>query len=79
MSLALENPGIDGITSDVRVTSFAMVLVDSLGETIARPGDWFSQLRIHGPTGIHLERMLGADEDSVLVLDPISDRPREVL
>jgi hypothetical protein len=68
LRLRLENPGIVGLTSDVRLGGLDLVLVDGAGQTVAEPDRWISRLRVEGPFGGVADRSVTSAEDSVLSL-----------
>ncbi len=68
LRLRLENPGIVGLTSDVRLGGLDVVLVDDAGQTVAAPDAWLSRLRVEGPFGAVADRSVTSAEDSVVTL-----------
>ncbi|MCP4545044.1 MAG: DUF11 domain-containing protein [bacterium] len=69
LTLDFSNSGIDDITSAIRVTRFAVGLVDSLGATLPGIGEWLAHIRLDGVGGNYLDIPVAADSDSIIVLD----------
>lgn len=72
MSLLLENPGIDGLTADVRLQSFAITLESDAGSPVATPSAVLASLSVRSSLQLHLERTLSAADDDTLILFELS-------
>ena len=72
LSLALLNPGIDGVTSDVRVSSIAVTVTDTTGAPVAAPAAWLKRIEVRTPTQTLAARLIGAADgpDVSLALAP---------
>ncbi len=66
--LQLENPGIEGLTADIRVPGFTVSLRDTSGALRLPPTAYLSRIRVRGPQHDYVDRSVGAGDDSTLVL-----------
>lgn len=76
-TLRLTNPGVTGVTSDVRVASFMVTLRDGAGRAISSPAAVLQRLEVwSGPQRL-AERPISASEDSLidLTLSPLLSVP----
>ncbi|MGQ0721389.1 MAG: DNRLRE domain-containing protein [Candidatus Eiseniibacteriota bacterium] len=72
------NPDPDSLAADVRVSSFEVTLVDSLGAAIASPAQYLQRIRVLAPFQVLLaDRQITASDDSTiaLVLSPLLSVP----
>ncbi len=58
--LKLENPGVAGLSSDVRLSSLAITIQDSLGNPSADLRDYLERIRVRGPGALHADLALSA-------------------
>jgi hypothetical protein len=72
-TLRLTNPGVTGVTSDVRVSAFAVMLRDGAGAAIAAPAGVIERLQVRVGPQLLADRPVTASEDSVvdLALSPL--------
>ncbi|TMQ71341.1 MAG: hypothetical protein E6K80_05870 [Candidatus Eisenbacteria bacterium] len=72
-TLRLTNPGVSGVTSDVRVASFTVTLRDSLDRVLARPSSVIQRLQVWSGPQLLADRPVTASEDSLvdLTLSPL--------
>jgi len=68
VSLRIESPGLAGITSDVRVFGFSVVLEDTNGATVGRPRDFLDRIQVEATARILTDRPIGPSEGPALVL-----------
>lgn len=66
--LRLVNPGVSGISSDVRVAALAVALVDSTGADEPAPGGTVSELRLLSGAQVLAQRAVTAGDPDSLVL-----------
>ncbi|MEZ4388870.1 MAG: DUF11 domain-containing protein [Candidatus Krumholzibacteriia bacterium] len=66
LSLAAEG---DDLSSEVKVGSFAVALVDTLGHRLVDAAQRLSRLRVEGPLAVHAERLLDGPADSLVVFN----------
>ena len=73
--LTLENPGLPGVTADVRIAAFDLSLVDSIGTAILPPQTLLHSIRVVSDGTIHFERLLTPEDlgSLELVLSPLLD------
>jgi hypothetical protein len=71
-SLRLENPGVSGISSGVRVTSMGLVLLDASGAAVPDPASFVSGLRLVSQGRVLAARNVAAGdpESLIVVFDP---------
>jgi len=62
LGMRLGSPGIAGITSDVRVFAFSVVLEDTNGAAVPRPADFVSFLRVETPFQLLAARVLSPSD-----------------
>jgi hypothetical protein len=76
-TLRLLNPGVTGVTSDVRVASFALLLRDTAGVAIAQPSQVIERLKVHVGPQVLADRPVTASEDSLIdvALSPLLSVP----
>ena len=68
LGMRLESPGIAGITSDVRVFGFSVVVEDTNGAAVPRPADFISFLRVETPFQLLAARVLSPSDGPALAL-----------
>ena len=68
LGMRLQSPGIVGITSDVRVFGFSVVLEDTNGAAVPRPADFLSLLRVETPFQTLAARVLTPSDGPALDL-----------
>jgi hypothetical protein len=68
LTTRLTNPGISGVSSDVRVSALAVQLSDSAGVRIARPASRLKRLRVRTAFQTLADRPVTALDDSVIAL-----------
>ncbi|MFH1842504.1 MAG: hypothetical protein ABIF77_04805 [bacterium] len=68
LTLQIENPGLEELSSTVQVGSFTFGLVDSFGAAIADPSRFLSGLCVRGGLQSHAQRSLTAEDDSVITV-----------
>ena len=68
LGMRLESPGIAGITSDVRVFGFSVVVEDTNGAAVPRPADFLSFLRVETPFQLLAARVLSPSDGPALAL-----------
>jgi hypothetical protein len=66
LDLRLDNPGITGISSDVRIYSLALSLLDLTGNAVPNPAALLKQLRVRAGTQVVSTRPVLAGGGSVL-------------
>ncbi|NOT33001.1 MAG: hypothetical protein HOP12_02400 [Candidatus Eisenbacteria bacterium] len=71
------SPGVTGVTSDVRMTSYVMVLEDANGLRIADPRTVITRVRVVGPLQTLVDRSLSAADTAgvTLVFSPALNVP----
>jgi hypothetical protein len=69
LTAQLQNPGVTGLTADVRVTSLAVGLVDSNGTAVAEPSQVIKRIRARVFVQTLADRPVGASDDSVFTLN----------
>ena len=76
-TLKLVNPGVTGVTSDVRVASFAVILRDSSGAAVAAPANVIQRLVVRIGPQLLADRPVTASDDSLidLTLSPLLSVP----
>jgi uncharacterized repeat protein (TIGR01451 family) len=75
LTLDLLNPDPAGLASDVRVISFGVKLVDSLGSVVGRPGDYLERIRVRDPLQQYANQSVGEDSTLTLSLTPLLSVP----
>ncbi|HEU4940574.1 MAG TPA: hypothetical protein VFT97_03060, partial [Candidatus Eisenbacteria bacterium] len=72
LALQIRNPGVDGVTSDVRVGSLAVTVIDTTGAPVSAPAAWLERLVVRTATQTHATRIVGALDgpDLTLALAP---------
>jgi hypothetical protein len=77
LTLRVENPGLDGITSDVRISSFNIGLTDTNGVALTRPSEHLGRIRVRTAFQVLTDRtVLATDGASLtLVLSPALSVP----
>jgi hypothetical protein len=77
MIARLTNPGTTGVTSDVRVASFAVTLRDTLGAAVFAPGSVLTRLRVRSGPQLLADDAVVASEDSLIdvTLSPLLSVP----
>ncbi len=69
LALQLDNPGLDGLTTDVAVASIALTVTDTNGVVITTPGQVLERISVSNPaSGIFVNRPLGVQDSSVVSL-----------
>lgn len=68
LRVRLESPGVAGITSDVRVFGFSVVVEDTNGAAVPRPADFLSFLRVETPFQLLAARVLSPSDGPALAL-----------
>ncbi|HEY3216392.1 MAG TPA: hypothetical protein VGK93_07860 [Candidatus Eisenbacteria bacterium] len=76
-TLRLTNPGVTGVTSDVRVASFVVTLRAGAGALVAMPASVVERLRVRVGPQLLADRPITASEDSLieLTLSPLLSVP----
>ena len=76
-TLRLTNPGVTGVTSDVRVASFAVVLRDASGITVTAPDAVIERVRVRVGPQLLADQPVTASSDSLidLTLSPLLSVP----
>lgn len=76
-TLRLTNPGITGVTSDVRVASFVVILRDSMGQAVSAPASVLQRVEVWSGPQLLADRPIQASEDSLidLTLSPLLSVP----
>jgi hypothetical protein len=76
-ALRLANPGVTGLTSDVRVASFVVTLRDSAGRAVAAPSSVLQRLEVWSGPQLLADRPITGSQDSMidLVLSPLLSVP----
>jgi hypothetical protein len=65
-TLRLLNPGVTGVTSDVRVASFTVLLRDLTGSALAQPSQAIERLKVRVGPQILADRPVTASDDSLI-------------
>ena len=68
LTLRVENPGLDGITSDVRISSFDIGLTDTNGVALARPSEHLGRIRVRTAFQVLTDRTVLATDGATLTL-----------
>jgi hypothetical protein len=68
LTLRVENPGLDGITSDIRISSFDITLTDTNGVTLARPSEHLGRIRVRTAFQVLTDRTILATDGAILTL-----------
>ncbi len=68
-SVSLENVGVTGLTSDVRVHQLQFSLLDSNSVRVALPGEVLSRIRVTSLVQGYVDLPVTIDADSILVVD----------
>lgn len=69
LDFRLENPGVTGLTSDVRVGAFVVSLGDTLGNALHQPDSILASLEVRVGAQQFLARSLGTGDSSRIVLE----------
>ena len=79
LSLDLYNPDADSLAADVRVSSFAITLVDTAAAPLVDPELWIDRIRVRTSVQTLVDRAVTAADDSLLtlVLNPLLSVPTE--
>jgi hypothetical protein len=68
LALQIRNPGVDGVTSDVRVGSIAVTVTDTTGAPVPAPVAWLERLVVRTATQVHATRIVGSLDGPNLTL-----------
>ncbi len=68
LTLRLENPGVESLSSDIAVGSLSVGLTDTLGAPQAQPARLLQRIRAAGPFQVLTDRTLHAGDDTTLTL-----------
>jgi hypothetical protein len=70
LSLRLDNPGLDGLTTDVAVASIGVAVTDTNGIVITTPGQIFERISVANPvSGVFIERELATQDSTAILLN----------
>jgi hypothetical protein len=77
MTVQVDNPGVMGLTADIAVARMGVSLTDTTGVVIPDADRFFDRIRVRGPTGILVDRSLGAQDSTavMLTLSPLANVP----
>jgi hypothetical protein len=78
LSLQLDNPGLDGLTTDAAVASIGLTVTDTNGAVIKAPGQVFESISVSNPgAGVFINRQLGVEDSTIisLALSPFASIP----
>lgn len=72
LTVRIQNPGVDGVTSDVRVGSVGVTVTDTTGAPVPAPRAWLDRLVVRTATQTLAARIVGAADgpDLTLALAP---------
>jgi hypothetical protein len=68
LRLQLQNPGVTGLTSNIRVGQLAFALTDTMGVALANPGRFFRRVRLKSGALSLDDRSIAASPDTTVVL-----------
>jgi hypothetical protein len=68
LALRVENPGLAGITSDARISSFDVALTDTNGVAVARAADHLSRIQVRTAFQVLADRAVFSTDGGVLTL-----------
>ncbi len=69
LDTSLHSAGIDGLTTDVRVSRLEVHLTDTGDNPLANPADYLGQLKVETAFQTHFDQVVQATADTVLVLE----------
>ncbi len=68
LTLRVESPGQDGITSDAQISSFQILIADTTGAPVARPSDHLARVRVRTALTEFADRVIFSTDGPVLTL-----------
>jgi hypothetical protein len=79
ITIRLNNPGVDGLTSNIVVASISVTLTDTIGVPVTSPSQVFERLRVVGPMGENFAVYSIENQDSATITFALSPLPSVIV